>query len=296
MKKIIIFFIVLFLYITSCIFKSNELSDDKIEEVNEKLIKINYNNEIIEIPFEDYVVGVVACEMPSSFNIEALKAQAVASRTYATYKLYKNSDYIMKTTTSDQCYISKDIMKSNWKNNYENNYNKIYNAAYETKNEIITYNNEPIISFFFSMSNGYTENVENVFVQKLDYLVSVDSPWDENVSSYIKTKTISLEDFKSKLNINSIDSISIDRYITGRVKTITINNKKYKGTEFRTLFSLRSADFDLEIGEQVIITTKGYGHGVGLSQYGANEMAKLGYNYKEILKHYYTNVNIVNNL
>ena len=163
----------------------------------------------------------------------------------------------------------------------------------------MTYNDKVIISFYFSISNGYTENCENVFSQKLHYLKSVDSSWDKEYSYKEKTVEFSVKDFLKKLNIKSdkIEDIKINRSRTGRIKTISINNNKFKGTNFRTLLSLRSTDFDIEVKkDKVYITTRGYGHGVGLSQYGANAMAKKGYTYDEILKYYYTDIKITNNL
>ena len=186
-------------------------------------------------------------------------------------------------------------MKKNWKDKYEKNYEKIKLAVNNTKNEIMTYNDKVIIAFYFSISNGYTENCEDVFTQKLSYLKSVDSSWDKEYD--YKEKTIKLKeiDFLKKLNINSskIEKIDIKRYKTNRIKTITINGKKFKGTRFRTLLKLRSTDVDIEVKDNIVyINTKGYGHGVGMSQYGANVMAKKGYNYEEILKYYYKGIKI----
>ena len=117
--------------------------------------------------------------MPATFNNEALKAMAVAARTFALYKITTNKNYVLKSTTQDQCYIDESKMKKKWSSNYDKYYNKIKNAVNDTKNEYLTYNDKVIISFYFSISNGYTENCENVFSQKLDYLVSVDSSFDK---------------------------------------------------------------------------------------------------------------------
>ena len=188
-------------------------------------------------------------------------------------------------------------MKKNWKNNYEKNYNKILSAVKSTNNEFMTYNDKVIISFYFSISNGYTENCENVFSQKLHYLKSVDSSWDKEYSYNKKTISISISEFLNKLGIksNKIKNIKINRSKTGRISTITINNKTFKGTYFRSLLTLRSTDFDISVkNNNVIITTRGYGHGVGMSQYGANAMAKKGSKYDEILKYYYKDVEIEN--
>jgi stage II sporulation protein D len=304
MKKIIVFFIVFCLCIISYFFRKDTIIiEDIIEEpeiyVNDYIIKMKYNNEIKDISLEDYVLGVVACEMPASFNIEALKAMAVAARTFALYKINTNKDYVMKTSTSDQCYISIDKMKNNWGSSFDKNYLKIKQAVLETNNQHMTYNDEIIISFYFSISNGYTENCENVFSQKLDYLVSVDSSWDSKYQYKEKNIKYSVSDFLSKLNIKDekILSICYDRSNTGRLNYISVNGVKYKGSKFRSLLKLRSTDVEItHDNEFVYIKTKGYGHGVGMSQYGANSMANEGYTYDKILYHYYKGIKIVNNL
>lgn len=253
---------------------------------------------MIDMNFEDYVIGVVACEVPASFNIEAIKSMAVAARTFALYKISTNKNYIMKTSTSDQCYISKEQMKKNWKDNYEENYNKIRNAVLDTASEYMTYNGEVIISFYFSISNGYTENCEDVFVQKLGYLRSVESSWDSKYNYKEKEVKFKVKDFLNKLNISEkkINNISVSRLDTNRVNKIVVNGKKFKGTNFRSLLSLRSTDFEINYDDNyVYIKTKGNGHGVGMSQYGANAMAAMGYTYDEILKYYYTGIKIMNN-
>ena len=307
MKKIIVFLFAFVMLLLSYNYKKEDIkehiNENIIDEKNAKEVKkkvdINYNDKIQSINFEDYVIGVVACEMPASFNMEALKAMAVAARTFALYKITTNKNYVLSTTTKDQCYISKSKMKKNWKNEYNKNYNKILNAVKSTNNEYMTYNNKVIISFYFSISNGYTENCENVFTQKLHYLRSVDSSWDKEYSYKEKTVKMSVKEFLKKLDLKTdkIENIKINRSKTGRIKNIIVNNNKYKGTVFRKLLSLRSTDFDLRIKEDnILITTRGYGHGVGMSQYGANAMANHGYKYDEILKYYYTDIEITNNI
>ena len=300
-KQIVVFFICLVVLLTSYkqedVNKNNETVDE-IKETTEKdtqKVDIVYKDEEMNLDIEDYVVGVVACEMPASFEIEALKAMGVAARTFALYKIETNDNYKLSTTTKDQCYIDVNTMKSRWGDSFDNNYSKIKDAVYETSNQKLTYNDKTIIAFYFSISNGYTENCENVFSQKLDYLVSVDSSWDDKYSYKEKTIKMSVSDFLDKLGLSSskIDSIDIDRSDTGRAKYVTINNQRFKGTKFRQLLGLRSTDVDIKVnGDYVYINTKGYGHGVGMSQYGANEMAKEGYSYEDILKYYYTGVEI----
>ena len=302
-KKIIVFFLLFFILIFSFLFKKTEVNtiidenyfQDEVIDDEEKTVNIIIDNEKKSLNLEDYVVGVVACEMPASFDYEALKAMSVAARTFALYKLETNNNYVFSTTTKDQCYITNDKMKNNWKDSYENNFNKIKRAVNETKNEHMTYNDKTIISFYFSISNGYTENCENVFSQKLDYLVSVDSSWDKEYSYKEKTVKFDEKEFLNKLNINSdkINNIKINRSSTGRAESITINNKTFKGTKFRNLLGIRSTDVNIKKKDsKVYVSTKGYWHVVGMSQYGANVMAKKGYKYDEILKYYYKGIKI----
>ena len=180
--------------------------------------------------------------------------------------------------------------------NFFKYYLKIREAVIDTQGKVLTYDGQVINAFYFSMSNGYTENSELVFKQDLPYLNSVPSSWDnESIENYRYTTTISREDFCSSLEIScdTITITNIERSNSNRILNITINDKTFSGTEVRTKLGLRSTDFDMEISSNEIkITTRGYGHGVGMSQYGANGMAKEGYSYEEILKHYYQNTEI----
>ncbi len=285
-----LFIIVLFLipiFFISRIFYNEE------DTVQENTVE-NINNEYSDL--EDYIVGVVACEMPASFEYEALKAMAVAARTFSLNKLENNPDYNYREAKNDQCYNDKTEMQNKWGKDYEKYYNKIKNAVEDTKGMYISYNNEPIESFYFSTSNGYTENVENVFKEKIEYLISVSSPWDVETKNFEKTISYSETEFLKllKINANKVYKIDILGYTgSNRVEKILINNKTYTGIEFRKLLNLRSTDFIVkETDNKINITTKGYGHGVGMSQYGANGMAKEGKKYTEILKYYYQNVEI----
>lgn len=310
-KKFIVFFIMFVILIYSYkdkvivgdnvfendIVDKNNVNDSKNSNDNTIYVSALVNNKKTDLSLEDYIVGVVSCEMPASFDIEALKAMSVAARTYALYKSERNKT--LKTTTDDQCYIDESAMKEKWKNNFDKYYNKINNAVNDTKGEYMTYNDKTIIAFYFSISNGKTENVENVFSQKLDYLVSVDSSWDKRNNSNEKNIKMKVSDFLKKLNINDkrINNIKIDRSNTNRINNIKINNKNYKGTKFRSLLNLKSTDIEIKYdNDYVYIHTVGYGHGVGMSQYGANYMAQDGYKYDDILKHYYKGVKIVNKI
>lgn len=261
------------------------------------LVKSSDNNTITSMNLEEYVIGVVAKEMPASFNEEALKAQAIASRTYAVYKMQNsNKDYDIVTDVSNQGYMSISEMENKWGTEFNKYYEKVKSAVDKTKGKIMLYNNEVIEAYYFAMSNGYTEDVELVFSEKKEYLQSVKSEYeDENLKNFSVTETYNKKEIceKLELNCNNFNISKIERSNTGRVNTITINDKEIKGTTFRSKLGLRSTDFRVEINnDEVKITTKGYGHGVGMSQYGANGMANNGYNYEEILKYYYKNIKI----
>lgn len=293
------FFLILILFLIYTLTLNKEKPQDKDKEVNvskeleENKIYVDLliNDTRNKLELEEYIIGVVACEMPASFNYEALKAMAVASRTYSLSRIKDNS-IIMSLT--DQCYNNKEEMQNKWKDDYNKYYEIINNAVNETHYEYLSYEGEPIKAFYFASSNGYTENVENVFKEELAYLKSVSSPWDINVSAYLKETTFTIEEFAQKLGVDKTEDINIvSRNFTNRVEKVQVNNKEFTGIEFRKLLGLRSTDFEIKKGENnIVIQTKGYGHGVGMSQYGANEMAKEGYTYKEILKYYYKDVEI----
>lgn len=272
---------------TNFIMPQNKVIDNEIYYVD-----IDYKNKHVKLSLEDYVIGVVAAEMPASFEIEALKAQGIAARTYLINNVSMNKT--IKTDTNFQVYIDKNEMKNKWKDKYDYYYNKIKEAVLSTKGKILTYNNQPIKAFYYSMSNGYTESSINVFNEYYDYLTIKESKWEQDNT---QTKTINRSDFCNLLSINcnniNISNIKLDE--SNRVETITINDKKFSGIEVRQKLNLRSTDFTIDINEDNInITTKGYGHGVGMSQYGANSMAKEGYKYDEIVKYYYQNIEISN--
>ena len=256
------------------------------------------SNTIMSIHLEDYIIGVVASEMPASFEIEALKAQAVAARSYALYKKEsrKDLDYDLVIGVSDQAYSNNEKLLMRWGLAFFTNYLKIRDAVLATKGEILTYEGKVINAFYFSMSNGYTEDSSLVFSEQLPYLERVESKWDNSsLENFEVNKTISKKEFCSLLEVTceEIDIQEIKRSDSNRVLKIKINGKEMKGTEVRTALNLRSTDFDITLNENdVIITTRGFGHGVGMSQYGANGMAKEGKNYQEILTHYYKNTEI----
>ena len=257
-----------------------------------------YKNDKINIDgikLENYVIGVVAAEMPATFSFEALKAQAVASRTFAYNKIINNKiNYDNLTLDKGQAYITIDEMKRKWNDSFESYYLKIKKAVKETQGEIIIYNNKPINAYYFSSSNGYTEDSKNVFGEE-EYLVSVESKMDLNSKEYYAEKIINIDMFKEKLNITGegINISDIKKSNTNHVEYLNINGVNIKGIDFRKKLELRSTDFDIEIiNSDVKITTRGYGHGVGMSQTGANYLALDGMKYNEIINYFYKNVSI----
>lgn len=301
MKKIIlIILIIIFIpyIIVSLFIKTDDIKFYYTEGMNVR-VKREETNTVEVVPFEDYVVGVLAGEMPVNFELEALKAQAVAARTYVMKKMSdnKNENYDIVDTVQNQVYISDQELQDKWKDKYQERINKVKTAVLETKGEYLSYNGKVIEAFFFSTSVGKTENSEDVFKQALPYLRSVDSTWDEEVSPVFNdSKEYSLQEFYERLNLKYSDKIKVEvlnTTSTGRIKNIKINNKKFTGSEVYKNLNLRSTFFEInQIGSNVVINTKGYGHGVGMSQYGALAMAKKGYKYDEILKYYYQNIQI----
>ena len=250
------------------------------------------------VPIEEYTLGVLAGEMPVDFEMEALKAQAVAARSYVMIQMERNAnkEYDVVDSVINQVYLDSSYLMKVWDSSYTDNINKLKTAVLSTKGEYISYNGRVAEALFFSTSPGKTENSEDVFVSKVDYLRSVDSSWD-TISPVYETKTVfSLINFYNLLNLDYSDTLNIetiDTTITGRIKTIKINGKTYTGDYICSLLGLRSTYFSIEkTDNNVLITNKGYGHGVGMSQYGAEAMALNGYNYQDILKHYYQGIEI----
>lgn len=257
------------------------------------------NTGIIEnVPIEEYIVGVLAGEMPVNFELEALKAQAVASRSYVMKQIEKNinKEYDVVDTVMNQVYLDKEYLMSTWSDSYTDNINKIKLAVLSTKGEYLSYNHKVVEALFFSTSPGITENSEDIFVSKEPYLRSVVSTWDEISPVYSVTLTFPLEQFCNLLNINYKEKLYIEiieQTSTGRVKKIKINDKELTGSYVCSKLSLNSTFFEIiQDGEKVIIKNRGYGHGVGMSQYGAEGMARSGYTYDEILKYYYQDIEI----
>lgn len=276
--------------------------------VKEEEIKFNYTNNlnvrvkrdagIVTVPLEDYVVGVLAGEMPIEFEMEALKAQAVAARSYVLKKMSynKEKEYDVVDTVMNQVYLDNDYLKKTWGKDYVKKINKLKTAVIETNYQYVDYNGNIADTMFFSTSVGETENSEEVFSNKVPYLKSVSSTWDEISPVYKLNYQFKLSEFLSKLDLpysNFVKLEVIDSTSTGRVKKIKINEKTFDGSVVVTKLKLKSNHFTIkQDGDTINITTKGYGHGVGMSQYGAQGMALNGYSYEEILMHYYQGTSI----
>lgn len=270
-----------------------DVKEEITEDVKEELITVyRTNGDVINIGLTEYLVGVVAGEMPASFPIEALKAQAVVARTYTMKSLQIGRK--LTDSTSTQVYKDNNQLRNLWGNDYDRYYQRIYDAVTSTDNICVYYNGDYIDAVYHSTSNGYTEDAVNVWGNRIPYLQTVASTWDQNVSSYLKIITKEESDIISILGLDNLDEIQIlERNNSGRVEKVQIGNKIFSGVELRNMLGLRSTDFEIIRDNNIItITTKGYGHGVGMSQYGAKGMAEQGYSYREILNHYYTNVNI----
>ena len=270
-------------------------SISKQEDTSSKQVTIyRSNGNVVSMDLEEYLIGVVGAEMPASFQMEALKAQAVVARTYALKLLASGKK--LTDTVATQVYKDNNELKKLWGNSYSTYYQKIKEAVTSTKGVSVYYQGNYINALYHSTSNGKTEDASMVWGNSVPYLKSVDSKWDVQASSYLREIK---EDFTNVLNLLGISNDTniqfeiISRDESGRVEKIKVGDKIFDGVTFRNLLKLRSTDFSIMvINNQVSITTKGYGHGVGLSQYGANGMAQEGYTYKEILKHYYTGVEV----
>lgn len=278
--------------------KETTLLEDSVE-----VAVYRSSKEIIEkLPLEEYVVGVVAGEMPADFEIEALKAQALTARTFVVTQMMNKDENVpegadVTDTVADQVFRSTEELKKQWGPDYQWKLDKISQAVLETKGKILTYEGNPISAQFFSTSNGFTENSEAYWANSLPYLKSVESPWDKDSPVFSDQKVVPVTEFQEKLGI-AIDGGDSVGTITGRtpgkrVETVVIGGKEFSGREIREKLELRSSDFTwYRKGDHIVITTKGFGHGVGMSQYGANGMAKEGKSFEEIVTHYYKDVKV----
>ena len=303
MKKILFITIVIIFipFMIVCFYKIDEKKEIKLNYVSNTIIRVKrISTENIEfLPLEEYIVGVLAGEMPIYFEKEAFKAQAVAARSYALKRIEynKDNDYDVVDSIINQVYLDNDYLKSAWGSDYTENINKLREVVNETSLEYLAYDGEVIDALFFSTSNGYTETASMVFNVDLPYLQSVKSSWDEKTSSAFRSvTTIPIEDFYNKLDLEYSDSLDVKilkRSSTNRIISLSINGIEFTGKTLYDKLGLKSTDFSLKKdGNNIVVSTVGYGHGVGMSQYGAEGMAEEGYDYKDILKYYYTGTTI----
>lgn len=300
--------------------KSNNNYNNKIKSSYSKeelniCVYITQEKKIETINIEDYVVGVVSAEMPVEFEFEALKAQAVAARTYGLAhmeifggaKIPKACGANVNNTTQFQVYMHREERMKLWRKKKRNEYwQKITRAVKETEGEILAYDGEIVRSpYYFSTSSGRTEDAVNVFSTGVPYLKSVESPGEERSPKYITTSKVTyskltsiLNNWNSKCNIKSNllkkQLKVLEKSSSGSVIRIKAGDKYISGSQFRRILGLNSFNFDIKFNKKdVTITCRGYGHGVGMSQWGAYAMAKRGSKYRDILKHYYSGVEIV---
>lgn len=269
-------------------------------------IYLTKEKRIEKVPLETYIRGVVAGEMPIEFELEALKAQAIAARTYIVRRLAggenegapRGAD--VTDTVEHQVYVPLAELAGKWpKTEQRANMSKLGDAIDQTRGLVVTYEGKPIEAVFFSTSNGYTENSEDYWEQKLPYLRSVESPWDESISpKYKETVKLSLNDFLKKLGVKRNGSSKpkvriVEKTEGNRIGEIEIGGKLFTGRQVRERLGLASSQFTWTIkGDTITITTYGYGHGVGMSQWGANGMAREGANAETILGHYYSSTKL----
>ncbi|XMB86735.1 stage II sporulation protein D [Mycoplasmatota bacterium WC44] len=255
-------------------------------------------DDIEVIGLDTYIVGVLAKEMNPKWPCEALKAQAVAGRTYVLKQLDK-SDYILNSTIH-QVYMSKDEMKKKWGSNFEDYYQKLMNIVLATKYEVIIYDNQFIDAVYFSTSNGYTQDSKYIWSNDIPYLKSVSSPWDKELTNLSREYRFTVDEFLYIFNkqfstdIDYLSEIVVKRSTTGIFTEVKYKNHTITAEQLRNAYDLRSPVFGLkQSGNMIYVTTFGFGHLVGMSQYGAYGMALDGYSYEQIVKYYYKDVDIV---
>lgn len=297
-------FITVFIPLTVVLIMSGTIDNSQSFDAPEtaKQLKIIHPDTgiISETDMHSYLTCVVAAEMPATFEPEALKAQAVAARTYLVSRMHDgthgNAD-ICTDSTHCQAWVSEEDFKASHSDEL---FKKISDAVKETEKEIITYKGKPISAVFFSTSSGITENAEDVWGNEVPYLKSVISKGDELALHYKSETSISIEEFK-KIAAEEIDDLNpsadlisdISRTKSGGIKTLKLYGKEITGTRLRSLYNLRSTNADITVSDDsVTFSVTGYGHNVGMSQYGANYMAANKKDYRDILKHYYSGVKI----
>lgn len=313
LKRFILFifiFIIIIFSLPLLVINFDKSFSKEFQNLEENNLKIKlYRHEtgkVEEIDLEKYLEGVLVAEIPAKFDIEALKAQAVASRTYAVSKILSENKIHnvadVCDTVHSQAYIDEKDYENKFGSKLDEYISKIRKALDETRGEVLFYNGDIVKNaLYFAVSSGVTEEASEVFSFSEPYLKSVDSKFDQDAPNASKEYVFKEKEFLNKINDNyenanvkNFDDIEIVDYTTsGSIEKIRLGNEVIRGLDFRYLFGLNSSNIVMEKkGEDIFINVKGYGHGVGLSQWGAGKMAELGYTYDEILKHYYTGVEI----
>lgn len=272
-------------------------------------VYLHEEGRIEEMTMDDYLIGALAAEMPAAFDKEALKAQAVAARTYAAQHMvrYGGSGYKGADISTDyrvhQAYISDEKQREKWGDAYETYREKIRLAVQDTAGEVAVYDGKLIRALYHSSCGGRTASSQEVWDKALPYLVSVRCDWDSDAPRYREEKRIPFTEIVASLGEEAAVMAAsasgsevvrvVNRTESGRADLVRIGGQNYAGHDVRGKLSLRSANFTARAdGDGIIFATVGYGHGVGLCQYGANGMAKVGYSYRDILTHYYQGITI----
>ncbi len=280
------------------------LTEDKTAEpVGAESFKVLIGDKVTEYSREDYIFGVVAAEMPALYHEEALKAQAVAAYTFACSKKAQNKELeydITNDHTVDQSFITEEEAKAKWGDSADEYTQKIKKAVADTAGEMIYYEGIPILAVYHAISGGTTEDSKNVWGSERAYLKPVLSEGDKLAKNYITEVSFTADELKQKLekeielNGEAKDYLgNIARTDSGTVSSIKVCGKDVSGFTIGSLLSLRSANFEVKFAdEKFTFTVYGAGHGVGMSQNGANYMAKQGSSYKEILTYYYSSCSV----
>ena len=277
----------------------NEITNEFVEILDTdnnrfKFVDLNHSSGIIEkVKIEDYIFGVVSGEMPAVFHEEALKAQAVISRTYASKRISRGLD--IKDYNSTQIFRNRSYLRELWGNRYDEYKEKIEKAIRDTRDEVLMFDGDYIDAYYHLASNGKTEDSKNVLKLAYPYLVSVDSNWENN-SGYVSRRIVPNSYLSKLLNMEINKNIPVEilvKSIGHRVMYVKFGDKVFDGLIIARRLGLNSNDFSVSIEDDYTsFTTRGHGHGLGLSKYGAEGMAKSGYNYRQILNHYYPNTYI----
>lgn len=318
MKKIILTLIIIFASVTVIPFlivmnfsDFKKAAEDDFTISDTISVYIKEEDRVCDMNINQYLKEVVSAEMPAEFNSEALRAQAIAARTYLINRMraYQKSQtppehkgaYICTDATHCKAWISEEKRRELWgKEKSDLYWDKISNAVDSTGKLILTYNNEPISAVFHSTSSGFTENAKDVWGGEAAYLVSVKSEGDTASPKYSSEKEITIDEFK-RIAEENISGVNWDNQLigdivrsdAGGIKTIAVGGIAVKGTDFRFMYDLRSTNIEFEITDSTVkMKVLGYGHGVGMSQYGANYLAENGSNFEDILKTYYTGVEL----